>query len=203
MAQCPVCLRTLPRGSLCELRCAHLLCNECITKLQQGNCPICRQSIFPAPEVPGTSSVEEVEDLLRHSLQEFLDHSGSLPQTEEEEDSTGATPFSTLLRDVFPPLITETPVNSHSNMEILPSEDDESTEYALPVPSFSMEDPPELTMEDPLTEAPRPPQRRTRSTPSASAATTTQINMFIFNDHASVDRILGRVLGAQNNPGLG
>lgn len=195
MAQCPVCLRTLPRGSLCELRCSHLLCNECITKLQQGNCPICRQSIFPAPEAPGTSSVEEVEDLLRHSLQEFLDHSGPPPQTEEEEDGTGATPFSTLLRDVFPPLITETPVHSHSNVDILPGDEDGSQEYDLPVPSFSMGDSPELIGESPTAETAEPPLRR--STPPT--ATTTQINMFIFNDHASVDRVLRRVLGAQNN----
>ena len=214
-SQCPVCLRTLPRETLCELRCAHLLCNECITKLQHGNCPICRQSIFPSPEAPGTSSAEEVEDLLRHSLQEFLDHSGpsstiSMDHIGEDDDtSTGATPFSTLLRDVFPPLITESSTHSHSNLESMESED------LAHLRSFSLEEDEEQHVEAD-SEADYPPAQQDFTSspprnhqpspsPSPPVAAPSQINMFIFTNHASVDRILERVLGAreQNNQGLG
>lgn len=176
MAQCPVCLRTaLPRASLCELRCNHVLCNECITKLQNGNCPICRRPIFPAPEAP-PSSVDDVEDLLRHSLQEFLDHTPAEPSMQFRADEEGGA----VLRDVFPSLMSPpTTVQSphfHSNVEDHPHE-------GYPEPD---------EFGDASFEAP--------GAAPCAAPGREQVNVFIFTTEASVDRIVARVLQTRQQP---
>jgi len=76
-----------PAEAMCRLRCAHEVCALCLPQLQIGRCPICRERIHPAEAFSSgaesggllLSGVEEggegsVDDLLRSSLQEFMDH---------------------------------------------------------------------------------------------------------------------------------
>ena len=43
---CPVCMEPCEASKSCVLRCGHLLCNDCITRLATPHCPMCRAPVW-------------------------------------------------------------------------------------------------------------------------------------------------------------
>lgn len=92
---CPVCKETKPQTQTCVLRCGHPVCNTCLPRLHRGQCPMCRQSIFPnttgtvtettldhLEHAMGGADHSDFEQLLETNLNELLHYISVVPVEE-------------------------------------------------------------------------------------------------------------------------
>ena len=101
---CPICMEPTARESQCALKCGHMLCNRCITLLENPICPVCREPIFPGRpppghSAPGSSSISVENDDAATQIEEDAQLARRLAS--ETQDEVSGEARAQLLRERY------------------------------------------------------------------------------------------------------